>query len=206
MKRTIILFAMLTGISLNAQFPKSLDEVVPFHEGLAAIRVGNEWAFIDDLGTIVVDFRDDVQWNSNAQNSDDGVMAIKYPHFSNGRCMVKKEVDGITFYGFINTEGELVIKHDFLNVRPFKNGYTTGVLFDKVYRGQNEFKLNIYEFKFHEVLMDADGNIIEFLNRRYGIQMKKSRYKLPKIQSKMLSSNLITYKKDGAWELKKLNL
>lgn len=205
MKRTAILFAFFLSLGLTAQFPKSLDEVVPFHEGLAGIRVGNEWAFIDDLGTVIVDFRDDIHWNPEAKNSDDGVMAIKYPHFSNGRCMVKKEVDGITFYGFIDTKGELVIKHEFLNVRPFENGYTTGVLFDKVYRGQNEFKLDIYEYKFHEVLMDVDGNIIDFMNRRYNIQLKKSRYKLPNIESKMLSSNLITYKKDGAWELKKLN-
>ena len=119
--------------------------------------------------------------------------------------MVKKEVDGIPYYGFINTKGELVIKHEFLNVRPFEDGYTTGILVDKVFRGQNEFKLNIYEHKFHEVLMDTEGNALEFLNRRYNIQLKTTRYQLPKIESKMLNSNLITYKKDGAWELKKLN-
>ena len=206
MKKLVVLLMTLATIGLSAQLPQSLDEVVPFHEGLAGIRVGNEWAFIDDLGTIIVDFRDDIPWNPGAQDSDDGIVAVKYPHFSNGRCIVKKEVDGIIFYGFINTKGELVIKHEFLNVRPFENGYTTGVLFDKVYRGQNEFKLDIYDYKFHEVLIDVDGNIIDFMNRRYNIQLKKSRYKLPKIESKLLSTNLITYKKDGAWELKRLNL
>ena len=205
MKRAIMIFTVLISVGRTAQLPKNLDEVVPFHEGLAAIRVGNEWAFIDDLGSIIIDFRDDIHWNPNALESDDGIMGIKYPHFSNGRCIVKKEVDGITFYGFIDTKGELVIKHEFLNVRPFENGYTTGVLFDKVYRGQNEFKLDIYDYKFHEVLMDVDGNIIDFMNRRYNIQLKKSRYKLPEIESKLLNTNLITYKKDGAWELKKLN-
>ena len=206
MKTTSILFTLLISFGLTAQLPKSLDEVAPFHEGLAAIRVGDEWAFIDDLGNLIIDFRDDIHWNRGAKASDDGVMAVNYPRFSDGRCMVKKEIDGITYYGFIDTKGKLIIEHDFLNVRPFENGYTTGIWFEKVFRGQNEFKLNIYEFKFYEVLMDVDGNILDFMNRRYNIQLKKSRYKLPKIESKLLNSNLITFKKDGAWELKKLEL
>jgi hypothetical protein len=205
MKKAIIIIMVLISAGLTAQLPQNLDEVVPFHEGLAAIRVGNEWAFIDDLGTIVIDFRDDIHWNPNAQESDEGVMGVKYPYFSDGRCIVKKEVDGIPFYGFIDTKGTLIIEYEFLNVRPFENGYTTGILFDKVYRGQNEFKLDIYDYKFHEVLMDVDGNMLDFMNRRYNIQLKKSRYKLPRIESKLLSENLITYKKDGAWELKKLD-
>lgn len=206
MKRICILFTLLMGIGLAAQLPKNLDEVAPFHEGLAAIRIGDEWAFIDELGTVIIDFRSDIHWNPEGKPTDDGIMAIKYPHFSNGLCMVKKEIDEIPHYGFINTEGVLVIQHELLNVRPFKNGYTTGVLVDKVFRGQNEFKLNIYEYKFHEVLIDVEGNVLEFLNRRYNIQLKKTRYKLPEIQSKLLNPKLITYKKNGAWELKKLSL
>jgi len=120
--------------------------------------------------------------------------------------MVKKEVDDIPVFGFINTKGELVIQHEFLNVRPFKDGYTTGVIFEKIPRGQNEFKLNIYEYRFHEVLMDTNGNIITFLNRRYNIQMNKSRYKLPKIHSKLMGPKLIAVKKEGNWELQRLQL
>ena len=206
MKRVFVLMAIVLCTGVTAQLPESLDEVTPFHEGLAAIRQGNAWAFIDDLGNIIIDFRNDLHWTGKEVDSDNGIMAIAYPRFSNGRCMVKKEVDDIPRFGFINTEGELVVQHEFLNVRPFKDGYTTGIIFEKILRGQNEFKLNIYEYKFHEVLMDIDGNIIKFLNRRYNIQMKKSRYSLPKIQSKLVGPKLIAVKKEGNWELQRLQL
>lgn len=206
MKRMFVLMAVVLCAGVSAQLPQSLDEVTPFHEGLAAIRQGDAWAFIDDLGNIIIDFRNDLHWTGKEEDSDNGIMAITYPYFSNGRCMVKKEVDDIPVFGFINTKEELVIQHEFLNVRPFKDGYTTGVIFEKIPRGQNEFKLNIYEYRFHEVLMDTDGNIITFLNRRYNIQMNKSRYKLPKIHSKLMGPKLIVVKKEGNWELQRLQL
>ena len=205
MKNVITVIACLLGIAVMAQLPQSLDEVAPFNEGLAAIRKGEQWAFMDTSGDVVIDFRDDIHWNKDAKGTEDGVEAIQYPSFSDGRCLVVKEVDEIPVYGFIDTKGDLVIAHQFLNVRPFKDGFTTGVLYETVFRGQNEFKLNIYEYKFHEVLMNADGEIVDFMNRRYNIQMKKPRYKIPKIESKMLNPRLVVFKKGGNWELKKLN-
>ncbi len=206
MKRMFVLMAVVLCTGVTAQLPESLDEVTPFHEGLAAIRQGDAWAFIDDLGNIIIDFRNDLHWTGKEMDSDNGILTITYPHFSNGRCMVKKVVDDIPMFGFINTKGELVVHHEFLNVRSFKDGYTTGVIFEKILRGQNEFKLNIYEYRFHEVIMDTDGNIVTFLKRRYNIQMKKSRYDLPKIHSKLMGPKLIAVKKEGNWELQRLQL
>ena len=203
------LFAVLIAffsLGIYAQLPKDLDFVSPFNEGLAAVQKGNEWAFINDMGHIVIDFRDDLYWNKDTAETYDDVRSVHYPKFSNGLCIVQKMVDEIPVFGFINTDGSLVIDHQFLNVRPFENGMTTGIIFEKVLRGKNEFNLDIYEYKFHEVLMDMDGNILEFLNRRYNIQMTKRRYTMPPILSKMLNDKLIAVKKDKNWEIKKLDL
>jgi hypothetical protein len=54
--------------------------------------------------------------------------------------------------------------------------------------------------------MDVDGNILDFLNRRYNIQMTKRRYKTPPILSKVLNDKLVAVKKDENWEIKKLEL
>ena len=203
-RTTILVFFAL--LSLSAQLPQALDDVAPFNENLAAIRRGNEWAFIDDLGTVIIDFRNDIHWNPMAKETSRGVNAIKQPKFSNGLCMVRTYVDDIAVYGFINTKGELVIEHQFLNVNPFENGFTTGVIYEKIFRGRNEFKLDIYEYKFHEVLMDSSGKIIEFLGRRYNIQMKKSRYKLPIVSAKLLNEQLVAVKIENEWAIKKVNL
>ncbi|MBT8187970.1 MAG: WG repeat-containing protein [Croceitalea sp.] len=205
MRTTTLLLFVLSFTILNAQLPKDLDEVAPFSEGLAAIKKGNQWAFINDLGAIVIDFRDDIHWNKNPQSNVNDIRSVGYPMFSDGLCIVEKFVDDIAIYGFIDTEGKLVIEHQFLNVRPFENGFTTGIVFEKVFRGYNEFKFKIFEYKFHEVVMDTSGNIVEFLERRYNIQMKKSRYHLPPIASRLLNDKLIAVKAAENWELRKVN-
>ncbi len=206
MKKITTLIAAFIYVGLCAQLPDNLDYVSPFHEGFAAIQKENKWAFVDDTGNIAIDFRDDFYWNTGAKASYNDIRAITYPQFSSGRCVVQKIIDGIPMFGFIDTTGKLVIEHQFLNVAPFENGLTTGIIFEKVLRGKNEFNLDIYEFKFHEVLMDANGKIIEFLNRRDNIQMTKRRYKTPEIRSKILNGNLIAVEKDNRWEIKKLDL
>lgn len=206
MKKLSLLLTLFMYIGLTAQLPENLAYVSPFHEGLAAIQKENKWAFVDEQGAIAIDFRDDLYWNTEAKTSYDDMRSLAYPQFNNGRCIVQKMVDGIPVFGFIDTNGNLVVDYKFLNVSPFNNGLTTGVMYEKVLRGKNEFNLEIYEFKFHEVLMDVDGNIIEFLQRRHNIQMTPKRYKTPSLESKILNPNLIAVKTDKLWELKKIDL
>ncbi|PRX57242.1 WG repeat protein [Flagellimonas meridianipacifica] len=203
-KSTLAAFFVLSG--LMAQLPETFDKVAPFNEGMAAVQKGDEWAFINDSGALAIDFRKDVHWNMQAKKHSNGIHAIEYPHFSDGLCMVMTYVEDIPLYGFINPKGELAIEHQFLNVNPFKDGYTIGIVYEKVLRGQNEFKLNIYEYKFHEVLMDTSGDIVKFLRRRYNIQMRKDRYKVPMINSKLLNNQLIAVKTDNEWQIQKIDL
>ncbi len=198
---------LMLAIPLTAQTIQNVDEIAPFSEGLAAVRKGNQWGFINESGTLVIDFRDDLVWNEDADVSRPDVSGIQHPIFNEGRCLITKKVeDGVSVYGFIDKTGKVVLEPMLLNVYPFKDGYTTGVLFEKTLRGKNEFKFNIYEFKFFDVMLDTSGEIVEYFNRRYGIQMTRRRYTLPWIGVKMLNDQLVAvYEKDQGWEIRALD-
>ncbi|NJB72181.1 hypothetical protein GGR42_002672 [Saonia flava] len=203
----VLLILSIPVTMVSAQTIGEIDEIAPFSEGLAAVRQDNSWGFVNEEGALVIDYRDDLHWNKDAKSTDKGINAIKYPLFKNGLCMIKRMVENIPHYGFINSKGEQVIEPKFLNVSSFENGYTTGIIYEKVFKGNNEFNLKIYDYKFHEVLMDSSGEIVEFLSRRDHIQMVRKRYEVPEIRSKMISKNLIAIQSsDKSWEIKKLVL
>jgi len=210
MKKIIITaFVMLMFPNVfHAQTIKNIDEIAPFSEGLAAVRQGDQWGFINEEGQMVINFRNDIYWNKDADTSKKDISGIQYPMFNEGRCLITKIVeDGVPVYGFIDTKGNVVLEPQLLNVYPFKNGYTTAVLYDKSMKGKNEFNLDIYEFKFHDVMLDTSGEVVEFFNRRYNIQMTKKRYQRPSVGVKQLSNGLVgVYTQDQGWEVRKINL
>lgn len=207
MKRFMIAIMVILTLPLAvfAQDLKGIDEIAPFSEGLAAVRQGEQWGFINEEGTLVIDFRNDVYWNKNADTTKSDISGVRYPMFTEGRCLISKKVeDGVPLYGFIDTKGNTVIEPQFLNVYPFKKGYTTGVLFDKALKGENEFKLKIYEFKFFDVLLDTSGKIEEYFEKRQNIQMTKRRYKLPSIGAECLAEGLVAVHVKDHWEIRKI--
>lgn len=210
MKRFIIAIIAVLALPLTlfAQNLKGIDEIAPFSEGLAAVRQGQRWGFMNEDGTLVIDFRDDIYWNNNADTAASDITGQRYPMFKEGRCLITKNVeDGVPLYGFIDTKGNTVIEPQFLNVYPFEDGYTTGVLFDKTLKGENEFKLKIYEFKFFDVLLDSSGNIEEYFERRQNIQMTKRRYQVPSIGVKRVADGLVAvHIKDKGWEIRTITL
>ena len=210
MKKYIIsafIMLMLPNV-FHSQSVKNIDEIAPFSEGLAAVRQGNQWGFINEEGTMVINFRNDIYWNKDADTSKKDISGVQYPMFNEGRCLITKIVeDGVPVYGFIDTKGNVVLEPQLLNVYPFKDGFTTAVLFEKSMKGKNEFNLDIYEFKFHDVMLDTSGEIIEFFNRRYNIQMTKRRYQMPAMGVKQLSAGLVAvYTQDQGWEVRKITL
>ena len=59
-KLYILLLGIMISVPSSAQLIKNLDEVSNFKEGLASVRRGDQWAFIDQQGSMVIDFRDDL--------------------------------------------------------------------------------------------------------------------------------------------------
>ena len=204
----LVVFLCFSPITLVAQTLEGIDEIAPFSEGLAAVRQGEQWGFIDEEGTLVINFRNDVYWNNNADTSKSDITGVGLPMFQEGRCLIRKKVeDGVPLYGFMDTKGNTIIEPQFLNLYPFKNGYTTGVLFDKTLKGENEFKLKIYDFKFFDVLLDTSGKIEEYFERRQNIHMTTRRYQIPSIGVKLLTDGLVAvHIQDQAWEIRKISL
>ncbi|MEB8328863.1 WG repeat-containing protein [Flavobacteriaceae bacterium KMM 6897] len=206
-KMTLFVIFLLMPLFTIAQALTGIEEIAPFSEGLAAIKKGGQWGFINTKGDLIIDFRKDLVWDRNADPSAFGILGVKSPSFKQGRCLVKKIEEGIPYYGFIDTAGKLIIDYQFLNVAQYESGYYTGIIFEKVLKGENEFKLKIYDYKFHEVLMDTSGKIIEYLTKPTNIQMTSKRYKTPWLRTKLLNDNLIAVRnEDNSLEIRKLTL
>ena len=174
---------------------KELDEVGPFSEGLAAVRKDGKWGFIDQEGNLVIDFRDDVVWNQNAEESQGDIKAIRYPKFKNGLCVIQEIKDeGIPYYGFMDTQGRIVIEPEYLNVTGFKDDRAIGIYCRRTFRGKNNFQLNIYEYAFTEVILNTQGEIIWPISKRENISMIKRRYQTPNLTASFISPDLILVK------------
>lgn len=208
MKKRIFLwvFTILVGLPISAQVLQNIDEIAPFSEGLAAVRKGQQWGFINEEGKLVIEFRDDIYTSPKVDVTKTDVLSVKYPMFNEGLCLIKNTVeDGVPVFGFIDKTGAVVIKPQFLNVFPFKNGFTTAVLFDKTFKGENEFKLKIYEYKFFDVRLNTAGEITDYFEKRDHIQMTIKRYEMPEIGAKIISENLVATQKAGkGWSINKL--
>ena len=211
MKNSIVFIMLLLifPIAAYAQTENaSYDEIAPFNEGLAAVRVGNQWGFIDENAKLVIDFRDDLVWNPNADTNIPGVLGVRYPQFKNGRCMIQElKVNNIPYYGFMDTSGEIVIQPEYLNITEFDQENAIGIYVRELFQGQNEIKLDIVEYIFTEVVVNINGEIIWPIGEREHALTAKRSYEVPDIRAKLIGKDLLVFKtKDNKWETKKLNL
>lgn len=193
---------------LNVASVKDIDQVTEFHEGLAAVRKGNTWGFIDTSGKLVIDFRDDLVWRKNPVPNATGVTGMAYPRFSEGRCPFRafqEEEGDIPFYGFIDTSGKTVIAPEFLNVSEFKDGHAIGIYFKKTFRGKNNFQLNIYDYTFTEVVLNPAGEMTWPLAERLNILMQARRYETPALLSRIVGPALLAVETTpGKWEIRNI--
>ncbi|TLP71128.1 WG repeat-containing protein [Maribacter sp. ACAM166] len=208
MRNTMILWVvmLLIALPINAQSLENIDEIAPYSEGLAAVRKGSQWGFINEEGTLVIDFRDDVYSSQNADASKSDISGIGYPMFNEGLCVITETIeDGVPVFGFIDTTGAVVFEPQFLNIYPFHNGYTTGVLFDKTFKGKNEFQLKIYDYKFFDVMLNTSGKVTDYFERRDYILLTLKRYEMPEIRAKVLHVGVVAiYNPEQGWKIKKV--
>lgn len=202
MKKVIIMFALLVVIPVSSfsQTIENIDFISPFNEGVAAIKKNNQWAFINKAGDIVIDFRDDLV----ATKSVDG----NYPIFNSGRCLIEKQNNGISYFGYIDPSGNTAIKPQFLNATVFNNNVATVLKLEKEEVGKNTaLNKGVVYYKYFEVVIDVNGTIKAYLTQK-GVNIaldKKFLRKPPKFLTKQLSNNLIAVKNDkGKWTIKKV--
>ncbi|MHB1148342.1 MAG: WG repeat-containing protein [Lutibacter sp.] len=201
MKNLFLLFICF-GIhsAVFSQILTDIDEVYPFQGDLAAIKKGDQWAFITKDGKRAIDFRDDLVLTNkvNAPNQ-----TTSYPIFYDGRCLIKKLIANTYYFGFINEKGVEVIKPQFLNATNFSNGYAIVVLAAKDSLGFNQvLKKPIISNYMEEYIIDTSGELVKYLyNPRKNVP---ANYKndIPIIESKFIAPNLVAAKtKSKKWEI-----
>ena len=202
MKKIIILtvLTLLTSLFGLTQSVENLDFISPFHDDVAAIKKSDLWAFINKEGVVVVNFRNDLVTTKTKDKN--------YPIFKDDRCLIVKNKKGISYYGYINKKGEIVIEPQFLKATNFNNKVATTLKLVKENGGRNELlDKDIVYYKYYEVLIDAEGIVTSYLipDATY-LDIDKKFYKLPKFKSKMLSNNLYAIlAKNNKWAIIKID-
>ena len=132
MKKNVVLLVLFFIISVfgYAQNFENLDYVSSLNDGLIAIKKDTNWAFINNEGNMVINFRNDLVTTKN----DDG----DYPVFKNGRCLITKENNGILYFGYIDATGKTVIEPQFLNASNFINNEALALYLMKSEIGKND--------------------------------------------------------------------
>ena len=201
MKKVIVLFIVITLIPCFgfSQTADKFDYISPFNEGFSAVKKGNQWAFINNQGTIVINFRDDLVLTETDNEN--------YPIFKNGRSIISQEKDGISYFGYIDTSGKTVIEPQYLNATNFDKEFAIVIKIHKNLLGKNDvLNKDVVRYESSEVLIDFSGEISEMLTEAKGVVVSKNYLKNPpKITSKIISENLVvTLGKDNKWEVKRI--
>ncbi|TJY35769.1 WG repeat-containing protein [Pontimicrobium aquaticum] len=202
MKKVIIMFTLLVVIPISSfsQTIENIDYISPFNEGVAAIKKNNQWAFINKVGDIVINFRNDLVVTASVNGN--------YPIFNSGRCLIVKKENGISYFGYIDSLGNTAIEPQFLNATAFNNNVATALKLEKEEVGKNTaLNKGIVYYKYFEVVIDINGTIKTYLTQK-GVNIaldRKFLRKPPKFLTKQLSNNLIAVKSDnGKWTIKKI--
>ncbi|TCK64824.1 WG repeat protein [Winogradskyella wandonensis] len=202
MKRLVLLLAtlLLSSTKINAQKLNDISFISPYNDGVAAIQKNNQWAFINVEGKIVVDYRDDLVLTTFEKNN--------YPVFNSGRCLIKEVKDGISYFGYIDKDGNTIVKPQYLNATNFENGLAIILELHKNNIGKNDvLDKKMIDYSYTESAINPNGKIVHFLSDKpTHITLSKDYIKIPpEIKSKFISETLVAQKNgDKTWSIKAL--
>ncbi|KGL60029.1 WG repeat-containing protein [Polaribacter sp. Hel1_33_49] len=185
MKKIIILFILIPFLGFS-QIPDKLDYISPYNEGFSAVKKGNQWAFINLKGNIVIDFRDNLVLTETNNK--------KYPVFINERCLISEKKDGISYFGYIDTSGKTIIEPQFLNATNFDEEFAIAIeLYKEILGKNNILNKQTVRYESTEVIINKSGIIIRKLTEPKGLALSRNYInKPPKISSKIIAENLFS--------------
>jgi len=187
-------------IPAKAQLMVDVEQVGNFSEGLAAVKKGDQWAFMDQEGNIVIDFRDDLV----SLDDENGQMTA--PEFHDGRALISATEDQIRYYGYIDKTGEDVIPAQFVNASDFKNGFAIVMQFSKEVVGQNQLLgKDVVSYEIEEYVIDPNGNAMTPMmhGRNYGPEKLRAG-KTPQLTSVFLGGHIVAVQiAEQHWEIYK---
>lgn len=199
MKKAKILFLtfIIIPIFTIAQSIDNLDYISPFHDDVAAIKKDKKWAFIDNKGNLIIDFRTDLKTTKNK----DG----EYPIFNNNRCKITAIKAGVSYFGFIDKSGKTIIEPQFLNSSNFNEGTAIALELDKEIIAKNTaLEKDVVNYRYFEVLIDTHGKTTHYLTQDgVNIVLDKDFLRaVPPITSKQITKNLYAVKnKRNSWNI-----
>lgn len=199
MRKLVVLLFVLSMAGGIAQ-QTVIDYIAPFHEGLAAVKKGDSWGFVNTSGDLVVNYRTDLV----TLESKSG---IQYPRFESGRALIFKVQEGIRHFGYIDMMGSVVIEPNYINAGSFYQGHAIVLKVNKQTLGRNEvLGKDVVSYSFNEVVIDPDGEVVTFLRGPINLQYDKEYLKdSPPIKSKFVHDKLVaTQQEDSGWELHSL--
>ena len=199
MKKAVILLLVL-AISPFVGYTQSIenvDYISPYHNGLAAIKKDGQWAFINNIGDVVVNYRADLVLTKFSDDS--------YPVFYDNRCLIEQKKNGISYFGYIDPTGKTIIAPKFLNAANFNNGNALALeLIKESLSKKSALGKDIVYYKYFEVIIDSNGDVKHYLNPS-GVNLVLDRKYLkvpPKVTSKRISDNLYAVRnKNKKWTI-----
>lgn len=202
MKNTIILVLVLFASFFSFSQPiEDIDYISPFNNGVAAVKKGTQWGFINMQGELIIDFRNDLVLTETIDGN--------FPIFKSNRCLIEEKRDGISYFGYIDIFGATVIQPQFLNATNFNDGLAIVLeVFRESIAKNKALGKNIVYHKYLQGLVDTEGNIKLYLspNRVNVILDKKFLKAPPEITSKYISEDLYAVKgKNNKWSVININ-
>lgn len=193
-----LIFCLLFSGPSFSQIVTDVDAIYSFYGELSAVRKSGTWGFINKEGVLKINYRSDIVLNNDSNE--------KYPIFKNGRCLVKRLIDNIYMYGFIDEKGNDVVTPQYLNASNFENGYAIVVKLLKDTIGYNEvFRKPLTKYKLEEYIIDVSGKTIKYLeNPIEYIIPKRTQLTPPKIHSKFIAPGIVAVQnKNKKWNIYK---
>ncbi|MDY0780879.1 WG repeat-containing protein [Tenacibaculum sp. IB213877] len=202
MKKSVFILLLSISFISNSYCQKieNLDFISPFNNGVAAIKKGDHWGFVDKEGTLVVPYRKDLVTTKH----EDG----QYPIFNSGRCLYTIKKGGINYFGYINKQGRTIIEPQFLNATNFNEGRAIVLNLDKENLGQNNvLNKNVISYSYAHVIINVDGKIMHHLTGYKSTSLLPEFIKTPPtITTELLSDNLYMIQQDnGKITIKNVN-
>ena len=193
MKNLVILIISLIIHSFGySQIITDVEEISPFYEELSAVKKGDQWAFINRKGVTVINYRNDLVSSKN----EIGIASDSYPVFKEGRCLIKKLIDGVYLYGYIDKNGKEIIAPQYINATNFKDGSAIVMDAEKVVIGFNAaLDKDIVSNTLKEYIINTSGEVVLSLdNARNYIKPKDKTKGPPAFYSKFIAPHLIAVK------------
>ncbi|MGM1055807.1 MAG: WG repeat-containing protein [Bacteroidota bacterium] len=203
----LTVFLMIPMLTFS-QVIQDLDFIGPANEGHIPVLKNKKWGFINSQGEVAVNFRSDLIHNEKISSKTDlGVASQQIPSMRDGRITIKKVIDQIPYYGFIDSSGKTVIEPEFLNVSNFNNGYALALKIEEKFLGRNDIlDIKIKSYNYDVVLIDREGEVKQYLAGPFpvGISREKLR-EAPRIEARWVSEDLIAVKNpQNKWGIHKI--